>query len=118
MPIASHIDAAFLAELPAFTRLLARLTVAMSHGDPAADVAWLRADPTYPDEASPQFGRVEPGEGESDTTRALRARGLVHDRVSRRMLTGARATANSVQIGERQYRALLLDPIEIAEPEE
>jgi len=33
------------------------------------------------------------------------------------MLTGAWATANRVQIGERQYQALLLDPLEIAEPE-
>jgi hypothetical protein len=88
----------------------------MSHGDPVADVAWLRSDPIFPDTASLQVGRIEPRAGESATTRALRGRGLVHDRVSRRMLAGAKATQGACRIGARRYRALILDPLEIAEP--
>jgi hypothetical protein len=45
LPMSSHIDAGFLVELPEFNRTLGRLSVAMSHGDPTADVAWLRSDP-------------------------------------------------------------------------
>jgi hypothetical protein len=88
----------------------------MSHGDPAADVAWRRSDPIYPDTMSLQLGRIAPHDGESAATRALRARGLVHDRVSRRMLAGARATEGTFSVGARQYRAILLDPLEVAEP--
>ena len=116
LPMSSQFDAGFLEELPDFNRFLARLSVAMSHGDPVADVAWLRSDPTYPDTASLQLGRIDPHAGESTTTRALRGRGLVYDRVSRRMLAGARSTEGACQIGARQYRAVLLDSLEIAEP--
>jgi len=117
LPMSSQLGAEELLELPTFNRFLARLSVAMSHGEPVADVAWLRAEPIFPDEASLQLGRIEPHAGESDVTRALRARGLVHDRVSRRMLAGARPTPGGFQIGARVYRALLLDPIRVAEPE-
>ncbi len=116
LPMSSHIDAGFLAELPEFNRFLGRLSVAMSRGEPAADLAWLRADPIFPDTASLQLGRVDPLAGESATTRALRARGLVHDRVSRSMLAGAQPTQAGVGIGARTYGAVLLDPLEIAEP--
>jgi hypothetical protein len=117
LPMSSHFDAERLRELPDFNRFLGRLSVAMSHGQPVADVAWLRSDPIHPDEASLQLGRVEPHAGESATTRALRGRGLVHDRVSRRMLAAARPRDGACRIGAREYRALLLDPLEIAEPE-
>ena len=116
LPMSSQFDAEFLAKLPDFNRFLGRLSVAMSHGDPVADVAWLRADPIYPDAASLQVGRIKPHQGESMTTHALRARGLVHDRVSRRMLAAARPTRNGCEIGARDYRAVLLDSLEIAEP--
>jgi hypothetical protein len=116
LPISSRFDADHLRELPDFNRFVARLSVAMSHGDPVADVAWLRSDPTFPDEASLQVGRIEPHAGESATTRALRERGLVHDRVSRRMLAGAKAAQGACEIGARRYRAVILDPLEIAEP--
>ncbi|MCP4036653.1 MAG: hypothetical protein GY733_06930, partial [bacterium] len=117
MPMSSHIDAGFLAELPSFNLFLGRLSVAMSRGEPAGDVAWLRSDPIYPDAASFQLGRIEPRAGESVVTKALRARGLVHDRVSQRMLAGAELVGDEFQIGARRYRALLLDPLEVAEPE-
>ncbi|HKK51969.1 MAG TPA: glycosyl hydrolase, partial [Myxococcota bacterium] len=136
LPMSFHVDEAQLARLPEFNRLLARLSVAMSHGEPVADVAWLHADPSYPDTASLDLGRVDARVGESDATRALRARGLVHDRISRRMLDSARLIGDrreadgiaaggmdasigqklGVQIGARSYRALLLDPLAVAEP--
>jgi hypothetical protein len=117
LPMTSHFDADALAALPGFNRFLARLSLAMSHGEPSAEVAWLRADPVFPDETSLQVGQIDPHAGESKTTRALRARGLVHDRVSRRMLAGAEAVDGSCRIGARRYRALLLDPLSVAEPE-
>jgi hypothetical protein len=116
LPMTSHFDAGSLDGLPEFNRFLARLSLAMSQGDPAAEVAWLRADPIFPDAASLQVGRSEAHEGESETTRGLRVRGLGHDRVSRRMLAGAKAVDGGCRIGARRYRALLLDPLEIAEP--
>lgn len=116
LPMTSHFDSDALAELQDFTRLLARLTLAMSRGAPSAEVAWLRADGIFPDAASFQIGRIEPHAGESATTGALRARGLGHDRVSRRMLASAAAQPGAFSIGARRYRGLLLDPIEIAEP--
>jgi hypothetical protein len=58
---------------------------------------------------------VDPLEGESDGARALRERGLVHDRVSRRQLAGARVESGRLRVGAARYRALVLDPIEVAE---
>jgi hypothetical protein len=116
LPMSSHIDASFLRELPDFNRFLSRLSLAMSTGQPAAEVAWLRAEPSFPDTASFQIGRVAPHAGESETTEILRARGLVHDRVSRRMLANASVAEGAVRIGAREYRAVLLDPLKIAEP--
>ena len=117
LPMSSRVDEEYLRELPAFNAFLARLSVAMSQGTPSADVAWLRTDPIYPDEASLQIGRVDPGAGESSTTRALRARGLVHDRVSRKMLSEAVAEEGGrFRVGARTYGGLLLDPLPIADP--
>ncbi|MGI9430974.1 MAG: glycosyl hydrolase, partial [Myxococcota bacterium] len=116
LPMSSQLGPDQLLELPAFNRFLARLSVAMSHGEPVADVAWLRAEPIFPDEASLQLGRIEPHAGESEVTQALRARGLVHDRVSRRMLAGATPIDGGFEVGARRYRALLVDPLGVAEP--
>jgi len=115
-PMSSQFDASFLEELPEFNRHLGRLSVAMSQGQPDAEIAWLRSDPSYPDAASLQLGSVEPQAGESPTTRALRARGLVHDRISRRMLSQARLGENRFKVGARTYRALMIDPLPVAEP--
>ena len=117
LPMSSEIDTEFLESLPDFNRYLGRLSVAMSQGEPNAEVAWLRSEPIYPDSASLQWGRVEPKGGESTTTRALRARGLSHDRISRRMLSGAHISNKEFRVGARSYRVLVLDPIDVAEPE-
>ncbi len=117
LPMTSRFDAEALAELPDFNRFLARLSLAMSRGQPSSEVAWLHADASHSDAASLQVGRISPRSGESAPTRALRARGLVHDRVSRRMLAGARPTPGGLVVGARTYSALLLDPMDVAEPE-
>jgi len=116
-PMTSRIDNDQLAGLSDFNLFLSRMSLAMSCGEPATDLAWLRSDPVYPDSVSLQLGRVDPHEGESDTTAALRQRGLVHDRVSRRMLSAARVSGGKLQVGAASYSALLLDHFEIAEPE-
>lgn len=115
-PMTSRIDAAQLARLSDFNLFLGRLSVAMGRGQPAADLAWLRSERVFPDSVSLQLGRIDPREGESDTTAALRQRGLVHDRVSRRMLSLAHVSGGELHVGTAKYRALLLDPLEIAEP--
>ena len=117
LPMSSHLDAEALAGMSVFNLFLARLSLAMSSGEPAADVAWLRADPAYVDEASLQIGRIDAKAGESQQTVALRERGLVHDRVSRRMLAAGYVEGGRVRLGARSYAALLLDPFESAEPE-
>ena len=116
LPMSSKIDNEALLEMADFNSFLARLSVAMSQGRPAAEVAWLRADPAYADEASLEIGRVDPGAGESAPTRALRARGLVHDRISRNMLSEAIPEEGGFRVGARKYRALLIDPLPIADP--
>ena len=113
----SRVDGEMLVRLPQFNRFLARLSVAMSHGKPVAEIAWLRADASFPDAPSIEFGRVDPKAGESETTRVLRARGLVYDRISRKMLAGARVGEGRFRVGARSYRGLILDPMEVAEPE-
>ena len=115
-PMSSKIDNEALAEIGDFNSFLARLSVAMSQGKPAADVAWLRAEPIYPDAASLELGKVDPHAGESSPTRALRARGLVHDRISRRMLSQAVSEEGGFRVGARNYRALLIDPLLVADP--
>ena len=84
--------------------------------EPAADLAWLRPEPSFPDTASLQIAKIEPRAEESATTRLLRARGLVHDRVSPRMLAQARVANGRLQIGARSYPALLIDSLPVAEP--
>lgn len=117
LPMSSEIDAEFLAGLPELNAFLSRLSVAMSQGEPVAEIAWLMSEPTFPDTASIEFGRVDPKSGESVTTGALRARGLVHDRISRRMLEAAEVGPGEFRVGARSYRGLVLDPLAIAEPE-
>ena len=117
LPMSSEVDEEFMAELSAFNTFLGRLSVAMSQGDPVAEVAWLRADPIYPDSASLEMGRVDPLAGESSTTQVLRARGLGHDRISRKMLRSAVPEAGGFRVGARSYQALLLDPLPVASPE-
>jgi hypothetical protein len=116
LPMSLDVDGERLARLHDFNRVLSRTSVAMSSGHPVADVAWLHTDAAFPDAASLQVGRIEPHGGESPQAAAFRARGLTHDRVSRKMLTGARVEGGKLAIGAARYRALLLDPMRVAEP--
>ncbi len=117
LPMTTWFRGALWDELPQINTRLARLSFAMQQGEHVADVAWLRAEATFPDEPSFEFGRVDPHEDESDAARALRERGLVHDRVSRKQLRGARIEAKTLRVGAARYRALILDPMQAAEPE-
>lgn len=103
--------------LPDVNMRLARLGFAMRQGEHVADLAWLRSEGEFPDKPSFEFGRVDPHEGESAASRALRERGLVHDRVSRKQLRSARIETGSLRVGAARYRALVLDPMQVAEPE-
>lgn len=121
LPMTTWFDDALWESLPALNLHLARLAHALRQGEHVADVAWLRAEGAFPDAPSFEVGRVDPHEGESDGARALRGRGLVYDRVSRRQLRGAHIEAGNrrgaLRVGAARYRALILDPIEVAEPE-
>ena len=44
---------------------------AMSQGQPAAELAWLRSEPGYPDQPSIDTGRLDPDAGTSPTALAL-----------------------------------------------
>jgi hypothetical protein len=117
LPMTTWLRGALWDELPRVNLRLARLAFAMQQGRHAADLAWLRAEGDFPDAPSFEVGRVDPREGESAGSRAVRARGLVYDRVSRRQLRTARVERGSLQVGAARYRALVLDPMEVAEPE-
>ena len=116
LPITNHFDVEQLQSLSGFNQTLSRMSVAMSHGQPVAEVAWLRSAPRFPDQPSIDAGRLDPDLGTSATSRALRAQGLGHDRVSRHMLAQADLREEAVHIGAQRYQALLLDPLPVAEP--
>jgi hypothetical protein len=102
--------------LPDVNIRLARLSFAMRQGEHVADLAWLRSEGEFPDKPSFELGRVDPHEGESAASLALRGRGLVYDRVSRKQLRSARIEAGSLRVGAARYQALVLDPMQVAEP--
>ncbi|MGI9589851.1 MAG: glycosyl hydrolase, partial [Myxococcota bacterium] len=83
LPMTTWLRGELWDELPRLNLRLARLGFALQQGEPAADVAWLRAEGEFPDAPSFEFGRVDPHEGESPGALALGGRGLVYDRVSR-----------------------------------
>jgi hypothetical protein len=116
LPMTNWIRGPWWDRLPAINTRIARLCYAMQQGDPVTDVAWLRAEGEFPDAPSFEFGLVDPHEGESVATRVLRERGLVHDRISRKQLRGARVEGGSLRVGAARYRALILDPLHVAEP--
>jgi hypothetical protein len=104
--------------LPDFNRAQARLTYALTRGEPRAEVAWLHAARQYPQRTSSFAGTTEPEAGESATSRALRRAGYGYDRVSRSALADATFASGMVSIGAARYRALLVgDDLPAAEPE-
>lgn len=117
LPITTWFRGELWDALPDINQRLARLSFAMQQGEHVADLAWLRSEGEFPDALSFELGRVDPHEGESVASRALRGRGLVYDRVSRRQLRSARIEAGFLRIGAARHRALLLDPMQVAEPE-
>ena len=117
LPMTTWLRGELWEQLPRINARLARLGFAMQQGEHVADLAWLRSDGEFPDAPSFEFGRVDPLEGESAGSRALRERGLVYDRVSRRQLRAARVEPGTLRVGAARYRALILDPMAVAEPE-
>jgi hypothetical protein len=117
LPMTTWFRGALWDALPDINERLSRLSFAMQQGEHVADLAWLQPEGEFPDAPSFEFGRVDPHEGESVGSRALRERGLVYDRVSRKQLRGARIESGSLRVGAARYRALLLDPMHAAEPE-
>jgi len=117
LPITTWFRGELWNALPEINARLARLAYALQQGDHVADVAWLRSEGEFPDTPSFEFGRVDPLEGESPGSLAFRRRGLVYDRVSRAQLRDARVEDGTLRIGAARYRALVLDPLAIAEPE-
>jgi hypothetical protein len=117
LPITTWFRGELWDALPGINERVARLSFAMQQGEHVADLAWLRSEGEFPDALSFEFGRVDPHEGETVASLALRGRGLVYDRVSRKQLRSARVEAGSLRIGAARYRALLLDPIQVATPE-
>lgn len=95
--------------LPDFNRAQARLTYALTRGEPSAEVAWLFADRQYPQGTNLTFGSPAPEAGESATSLALRRAGYGYDRVSRAALAGATFADGVATIGAARYRALLVD---------
>jgi hypothetical protein len=116
LPITTWLRGELWQALPEINLRLARLSFAMQQGEHVADVAWLRAAGEFPDAPAFELGRVDPLEGESAGSLALRGHGLVSDRVSRRQLRGARIEGERLRIGAASYRALILDPLQAAEP--
>ena len=117
LPMSSEIDEEALEHLPRFNQFLSRLSLAMSQGVPTTEVAWLKSESQFPDAPSIEWGRVDPGEGESQVAASLRRRGLGYDRVSRKMLSRAEPLpGGAFRVGAQIYRFLLLDPLESAEP--
>jgi hypothetical protein len=117
LPITTWLRGALWEALPTINLRLARLGFAMQQGDHVADLAWLRSERDFPDKVSFELGRVDPHEGESAGSRALRGRGLVYDRLSRKQLLGARVETGFFRVGAARYRALVLDPMQVADPE-
>ncbi|NQT74483.1 MAG: hypothetical protein HQ553_17225 [Chloroflexi bacterium] len=119
MPMTSWIDESHPVweDFPAFNDYLARLCYAMSTGTHRADVAWLLPDWRVPDEVFANFGGIKPEEGESEVSKSLKRAGLVYDRVSQKGLTDATVIDGGFQVGQGQYKALLLTEFDVASPE-
>ena len=104
------------AELPVFNKSLARLGYAMTLGTPFTEVAWLHADAEWADKPALAPG-ISPNREEVPMSKALVGAGLGYDRISRRDLLDARVTGRRLSVGHADYAALLIDELDVAEPE-
>lgn len=102
-------------ELPAFNKAQARLTYAMSRGQPQVQVAWLLPEAEWVDEPALEPGIV-PNRKESTMSRALTGAGLAYDRISRRDLQQAYVKDTALSVGYAEYDALLINRLSVAEP--
>lgn len=103
-------------DLPTINQTLARLTYAMTRGEPQSDIAWLFPTQEWIDK--PAIGEgVAPNRHESDISREITQAGLVYDRISRRDLEQAQASERQIVVGAMHYKALLIDDLPVASPE-
>jgi len=103
-------------ELPLFNKSLARLSYAMTLGTPVTQVAWLHANAEWADKPALAPG-IFPNREEVPLSKALAGAGLGYDRISRRDLLDARVTGQRLSVGHADYAALLIDELDIVEPE-
>jgi len=102
-------------ELPAFNKSQARLTYAMSRGQPRVQVAWLLPEAEWVDEPALEPGIV-PNRKESTMSRALTGAGLAYDRISRRDMLQALVRDTVLSVGHAEYDALLINRMSVAAP--
>lgn len=103
-------------QLPAFNKAQARLTYAMTRGEPQVDIAWLYANSEWPDAPALPFGGINPNAQESPVSRALSAAGITYDWISRREMQRSQAGDKGLRVGKMQYRALLISGLDNADP--
>jgi hypothetical protein len=104
-------------ELPALNKTQARMTYAMSRGEPQAKVAWLHAEAEWLDSPGQIGGAPDPNAVESAISKALVWAGYGYDRISRSDLIAASVKSEQLAVGAGRYRALLVNDLTLAAPE-
>ncbi len=103
-------------EMAAFNKMQARLTYAMSRGEPRSQIAWLFPQAEWVDAPAMRVRNFTPNEDESDVSRALREAGFSYDRISRSDLESAQVRGENVVIGKAEYDAILITDLRKADP--
>jgi hypothetical protein len=118
-PITSDIrlDAPAWSDLPAFNLALTRMSYAMTRGVDRAEVAWLLPERELRDATFVRGAELQPEQGESDISLALRRGGYGYDRISPAMLAASSASGRHLQVGAARFDALLITDWRSAEPE-
>ncbi|MBI2889227.1 MAG: hypothetical protein HYY13_00415 [Nitrospirae bacterium] len=103
---------------PALNSFSARLSYALSLGSDRADLAWLYPRGDYPEKIEAYLGRapLEPGQGESAVSAALREAGFTFDFVNRSGLEKAAVHSGRLVIGAAEYAGLLVTDLEAVTP--
>ncbi|AQA19426.1 hypothetical protein BST95_15470 [Halioglobus japonicus] len=102
--------------MPALNLTQARMTYAMSRGEADIEIAWLFNHGEWVDSPSPIGGSPNPNGAETALSKTLTAAGYDYDRISREDLTTATGQNGLLQVGQAQYRALLIDNVSAANP--
>ncbi|MBW2713745.1 MAG: hypothetical protein JRC77_08345, partial [Deltaproteobacteria bacterium] len=103
-------------EMAAFNKMQARLTYAMSRGEPRSQIAWLFPQAEWLDAPAMRMKNFTPNADESNVSRALRDGGFSYDRISRSDLELARMRGKKVVVGKAEYDAILITDLRTADP--